>query len=90
MVFSAVLNLPVLAKVLGVLALIVLINVLIRSLLPSILGGSLVLGLWLGHPVATVARIAGQRSPRAGRCCRATACRRQRPTARPMAPRRAH
>jgi hypothetical protein len=53
--------LPVLVKVLASLALILLANRLVKELLVSVLAGTLLLGLWFGHGLPAVGRIAWER-----------------------------
>jgi hypothetical protein len=51
-------SLPVLVKVLGTLALILLLNSLLHSLLGAVACGTVMLGVWVGHGPGTLARIA--------------------------------
>jgi len=60
-VIETLLALPVLAKVLGTLALILALNAAMRQLLGAILCGTLLLGFWVGHGPAAIARIAWER-----------------------------
>ena len=55
------LSIPALAKVLGTLSLILILNVLTRNLMAAIAAGALVLGLWSGQPLSAVGRIAWAR-----------------------------
>ncbi len=55
------LSLPVLVKVLGTLAVILLINLLTGNLMAAIGGGALILGFWSGHSVSAIGRIAWSR-----------------------------
>ncbi len=55
------LSVPALAKVLGTLALILIVNVVTRNLMVAIAAGALVLGLWSGQPLSAVGRIAWAR-----------------------------
>ncbi len=52
---------PVLVKVLVTLALILLVNRLVKELLVSVLAGTLLLGLWFGHRLPDVGAIAWER-----------------------------
>ena len=52
---------PVLVKVLASLALILLLNRLVKELLVSVLVGTLLLGLWFGHGLPAVGAIAWER-----------------------------
>jgi hypothetical protein len=54
----ALLQAPVLVKVLVTLALILLANRLVRELLVSVLVGTILLGLWFGHGFPAIGAIA--------------------------------
>jgi len=58
---DALSNVPTLAKVLGSLALILLVNRLARNLLASVLAGTAVLALWSGAPAGALAEAAWKR-----------------------------
>jgi integral membrane protein (TIGR00529 family) len=58
---TALSALPVLVKVLASLALILLLNRLVKELLISVLVGTLLLGLWFGHGLPAVGTIAWAR-----------------------------
>jgi integral membrane protein (TIGR00529 family) len=53
---------PLLAKVLGTLALILLLNRLLKNLSAAVAAGTLILGLWAGHSPAAIAAIAWRRT----------------------------
>ena len=53
---------PLLAKVLGTLALILLLNRLLKNLTAAVAAGTLILGLWAGHDPAAIAAIAWKRT----------------------------
>ena len=57
----ALLSLPVLVKVLGTLAVILIINWIARNLMAAIAVGALLLGLWSGQSLPEVGRIAWAR-----------------------------
>jgi integral membrane protein (TIGR00529 family) len=61
MIVDFILSAPALAKVLGTLALILIINGIARDLMAAIAAGALVLGLWSGQPLLEVGRIAWAR-----------------------------
>jgi len=61
MIVDFILSVPALAKVLGTLALILILNGVARNLMAAIAAGALVLGLWSGQPLAQVGRIAWAR-----------------------------
>ena len=61
MIVEFILSAPALAKVLGTLALILILNGISRNLVAAIAAGALVLGLWSGQPLAEVGRIAWRR-----------------------------
>ena len=56
--WDVILSAPVLAKVLGALMLILVVNRLCGRLIVSVAVGALVLGVWSGHSPATMARVA--------------------------------
>jgi len=58
---DGLLNVPTLAKVLGSLALILVVNRLARNLLASVLAGTAALALWSGAPAADLAGAAWRR-----------------------------
>ena len=58
---DGLLNVPTLVKVLGSLALILVVNRLARNLLVSVLAGTAALALWSGAPAGTLAGIAWRR-----------------------------
>jgi integral membrane protein (TIGR00529 family) len=58
MIIEFLLSVPALAKVLGTLALILLLNGITRNLMAAIAAGALVLGLWTGQPLPEVGSIA--------------------------------
>jgi len=53
---------PLLAKVLTTLALILLLNRLLKNLSAAVAAGTLILGLWAGHTAADIAAIAWRRT----------------------------
>jgi integral membrane protein (TIGR00529 family) len=53
---------PLLVKVLGTLALILLLNRLLKNLTAAVGAGTLILGLWVGHPLAEIAVVAWKRT----------------------------
>jgi len=55
---QALLSIPVLLKVLGTLALILLLNSLLRSLIAAVACGTVLLGFWAGHGPQALARLA--------------------------------
>jgi integral membrane protein (TIGR00529 family) len=61
MIIEILLSVPALAKVLGTLVLILILNMVARNLMVAIATGALVLGLWSGQPLAAVGRIAWAR-----------------------------
>ena len=61
MIVELILSAPALAKVLGTLALILVLNAVTRNLVAAIAAGALVLGLWSGQPLLEVGRIAWRR-----------------------------
>ena len=61
MIVDFLLSAPALAKVLGTLALILILNGAAKNLLAAIAAGALVLGLWSGQPLVEVGRIAWAR-----------------------------
>jgi integral membrane protein (TIGR00529 family) len=61
MVLDFLLSAPALVKVLGTLALILILNSILRNLMAAIAAGALLLGLWSGQPLAEVGRIAWAR-----------------------------
>mgnify|MGYP001035771721 CR=1 FL=1 len=61
MIIEFILCVPALAKVLGTLALILILNGVTRNLMAAIAAGALVLGLWTGQPLPEVGRIAWER-----------------------------
>jgi integral membrane protein (TIGR00529 family) len=61
MIVELLLSIPALAKVLGTLALILILNVVTRNLMVAIAAGALVLGLWSGQPLSAVGSIAWAR-----------------------------
>jgi len=61
MIVEFILSAPALAKVLGTLALILILNGITRNLMAAIAAGALVLGLWSGQPLLEVGRIAWRR-----------------------------
>ena len=58
MIVAFLLSLPALVKVLGALALIIILNGISRNLMAAIAAGALVLGLWSGQSLSDVGRIA--------------------------------
>jgi integral membrane protein (TIGR00529 family) len=58
---GALQSLPVLVKVLGTLALILVLNSVLHSLLAAVACGTVVLGFWVGHAPRALARIAWAR-----------------------------
>ncbi len=61
MIVELLLSIPALAKVLGTLALILILNVVTRNLMAAIAAGALALGLWSGQPLSAVGSIAWAR-----------------------------
>jgi len=61
MIVEFILSAPALSKVLGTLALILIVNAIARNLMAAIAAGGLVLGLWSGQPLLQVGRIAWTR-----------------------------
>jgi integral membrane protein (TIGR00529 family) len=61
MIVDFLLSAPALAKVLGTLALILILNGAAKNLVAAIAAGALVLGLWSGQPLVEVGRIAWAR-----------------------------
>ena len=61
MIVAFLLSLPALAKVLGTLALILLLNAVLRNLMAAIAAGALLLGLWSGQSLLGVGRISWAR-----------------------------
>jgi integral membrane protein (TIGR00529 family) len=61
MLLQALLQAPVLVKVLATLGLILLANRLLKELLSSVLIGTVVLGLWFGHGLPGIGAIAWRR-----------------------------
>lgn len=58
---ALLLSLPTVAKVLGTLIIILFLNWLLKNLLSAVIAGTLLLALWLGHPLSAMASIAGRR-----------------------------
>ena len=56
--WDVILSAPVLAKVLGALMLILVVNRLCGRLIVSVAVGALALGVWSGHSPATMGRVA--------------------------------
>ena len=61
MIVDFILSVPALVKVLGTLALILILNAVARNLMAAIAVGALGLGLWSGQPLPEVGRIAWAR-----------------------------
>ena len=61
MIVELILSAPALAKVLGTLGLILILNGITRNLMAAIAAGALVLGLWSGQPLPEVGGIAWRR-----------------------------
>ncbi|HUU09467.1 MAG TPA: DUF401 family protein [Phycisphaerae bacterium] len=66
---DAVMAAPVLVKVVGSLALILVVNRFVRNLAVSVAAGTAALGLWSGQPVGTVLDVAWARLASADNLC---------------------